>query len=314
MACGAHLGILLICFVQAEHVCCLWATKAPRQNGNARVGFSQQSSVFGGSHPQNGLVQPSGHLGLARRRSSSSSLGTDAAVGSASSWRFPSSGLGEAAPRPAERVYASAWLVRGRSESNPDRPTASSQKPTGPKKMPKKPQTDISAAAGSLISESETPDSKVPRSGRRGTPPAGKHQSGRFGPNAIPARTKTSASGAARRVSSRRGPVASLPSYLSPLREERTRKAPSKASVSAGVLRASGRAVSPTGAHDIPQRFGGFAIRRLREPAHRKKVGVWRPRQAYVAPQRHSSSNRPTPVQRVHPNAIRMRLRAPPGL
>ncbi|KAL6100101.1 uncharacterized protein ACO6RY_01776 [Pungitius sinensis] len=267
MACGALLGILLICFVQAEHVCCLWATKAPRQNGNARVGFSQQSSVFGGSHPQNGLVQPSGHLALARRRSSSS-LGTDAAVGSASSWRFPSSGLREAAPRPAERVYASAWVVRGSSESNPDRPTASSQKPNGPKK----PQTDISAAAGSLISESETPDSKVPRSGRRGTPPAGKHQSGRFGPNAIPARTKTSASGAARRVSSRRGPAASRPSYFSPLREERTRKAPGKGSVRAGVLRA--------GAHDIPQRFGGFAIRRLREPAQRKKVGIWRPRQA----------------------------------
>ncbi|XP_028256048.1 uncharacterized protein LOC114432318 [Parambassis ranga] len=60
MACGLCLGIVLICLVQAEHVCCLWARDAQSsqiQNGNAYVGFSQQDGRYGGTYPQNEFRQ-----------------------------------------------------------------------------------------------------------------------------------------------------------------------------------------------------------------------------------------------------------------
>ncbi|KAG7500514.1 hypothetical protein JOB18_021168 [Solea senegalensis] len=64
MARGIHLGMLLI-LVQAEHVCCSWATEAhgsQRRNGNTYVGFSQRDggeTRLGGSYPQNKFRQAS---------------------------------------------------------------------------------------------------------------------------------------------------------------------------------------------------------------------------------------------------------------
>nr|XP_040044607.1 uncharacterized protein LOC120826411 [Gasterosteus aculeatus aculeatus] len=317
MACGALLRILLICLVQAERVRCLWAAKAPRQNGNMHVGFSQHSSVFGGNYPENGPEQTSGYVGSAQR----GSFGADAGVGSVYSQRFPSNHYRQTSSQPAKRVYSAAGSVRSSSESKPaNRPTTNLKK-QNVQRTPKKANCDVSA--GSSISQyDQTPNGKVTWLGQRETPRAAKHQFSLFDPsaaepNTVPARTQTSASGAGRRASPRRGPAASRPSYFSALQDEWTRKAPGRASVNARVLPASGsggagnsgRVSHLTGAHDIPPQFGGFAIRHLREPAD-QKVGVRRPQQVHVAPQRPSSSHKP-PVHRVHPAATRMRLRPP---
>ncbi|TNN45084.1 hypothetical protein EYF80_044729 [Liparis tanakae] len=46
----------------------------------------------------------------------------------------------------------------------------------------------------------------------------------------------------------------------------------------------SGQGFAPSRTYNIPQRFGGFAIRRLKEPADQKVVGVMKPQKSYMRP------------------------------
>lgn len=46
----------------------------------------------------------------------------------------------------------------------------------------------------------------------------------------------------------------------------------------------SGQRFAPTTTYNIPAQFGGFAIRRLKEPAGKKKVALRKPAQVYTAP------------------------------
>ncbi|XP_061902298.1 uncharacterized protein LOC133649665 [Entelurus aequoreus] len=64
MACGIHLGLLVICLVQAEHARCLWAQEAQRQSDNAYVGYLQQGLARG--NPQNQFRQASSVLASAQ--------------------------------------------------------------------------------------------------------------------------------------------------------------------------------------------------------------------------------------------------------
>ncbi|XP_068429176.1 uncharacterized protein [Clinocottus analis] len=100
----------------------------------------------------------------------------------------------------------------------------------------------------------------------------------------IPVRTRTSASGAARRVSSsRRSKARNDPSRT------RTPYASNLVPVKVGNLpasgpsreEASGQGSSGSRTHNIPQRFGGFAIRRLKKPADQEEASV---RQRPLAP------------------------------
>ncbi|XP_068590397.1 uncharacterized protein [Cebidichthys violaceus] len=312
MACGVHLGILLICLVQAELVRSLWAARDQRQNGNTHVGFSQQGGRFGGNDLQNQLRQASGPLQPVK---------------------------------PAKSGYASVMLAQSGSESKPNRPTTKSNQ-DNVQKMPKKHIFGLSVASGSSLSKyHQTPISK--KRTQQGTPSTGNYQSsssgslqsprgghsfkaaahqsaaqkasavsktpgrgypksmrspslssdGAAGPQRIPARTKTSASGPAVKVSSHRGSAASKPSYFSSLQNERTRNKPSRTGnptpnklvpVNVGSLPdsgTSGQRFAPTRTYKIPQLFGGYAIRRLKEPTDQKEVSVGKPKQAYVAPQ-----------------------------
>ncbi|XP_034401476.1 uncharacterized protein LOC117739274 [Cyclopterus lumpus] len=385
MACGVHLGILLICLVQAEHVRCLWATQAQRPNGNTYVGFTPQGSGFGGSYPQNQLRHASGSLGSAQN----SSLNTDP-IGSGSSQRFPNSGYTQTLSQPAKSGYDSVKLVQSSAQSKPNwRTTKLNWEHL--QSMPKKRIFGLSAsiAGGSSLSKyDQTPISKkrtLPV--QQGTPSKSNHRSsssesfqgpresysfkpyshqtaaqkalvntglmgstmkysrpssgGAAEPRRIPVRTKTSASSPARRVSSLRGSAASKPSRFSSLQNERTRNNPSQTEawerysskvvpVNARNLPASrtssvgtsGQGFASSTIYQIPQRFGGYAIRRLKEPAQQKEVSVGKtPQQAYVAtqrlslqqqaftaPQLSSASSKPK-VQRVHPEAKWMMVR-----
>ena len=141
---------------------------------------------------------------------------------------------------------------------------------------------------------SETPAS----SGRKGYSKSMKSSSlssdGAAASRRIPVQTKTSASGAARRVSSRRSSVGSKPRndpsqtragtpYPSKLVPVNVRNLPASGTSS---VETSGQGFAPSRIHNIPQRFGGYAIRRLKEPADQKEVSVRKQQQTYVAPQR----------------------------
>ncbi|XP_038581385.1 uncharacterized protein LOC119907769 [Micropterus salmoides] len=119
MACGVHLGILLICFI--DHVCCLWATEAQSsqsQNGNRYVGISQQDvgpGRPGGNYPQNQLRQAYVSQGSAQ----SSSLNTNTAVSRGYSRGLFSSGYPQALSQSAQGGYASVVPER-RAGSKPN--------------------------------------------------------------------------------------------------------------------------------------------------------------------------------------------------
>lgn len=70
--------------------------------------------------------------------------------------------------------------------------------------------------------------------------------------------------------------------------------------------RTSAQRFAPTRTHNIPERFGGYAIRRLKEPAD--KVSVRKPQQTYTAPSQQSVSNMPQ-VQSVHQQTKWKRMR-----
>uniref|UniRef100_UPI0037E8A170 activating signal cointegrator 1 complex subunit 2 homolog n=1 Tax=Semicossyphus pulcher TaxID=241346 RepID=UPI0037E8A170 len=50
---------------------------------------------------------------------------------------------------------------------------------------------------------------------------------------------------------------------------------------------------APTRTHSIPERFGGFAIRRLKDPDDQKEAGNRHPQQTYTAPSAQSGSYKP---------------------
>ncbi|XP_035536807.1 uncharacterized protein LOC118342397 [Morone saxatilis] len=117
MACGVHLGILMMCLVQAEHVRCLWASQAQsshRQNGNIYVGLSQQDGglrQLGGNYPQNQLRQAS---------SQSSGFNTDAAVNSGYSQGLSSRDYTQTLSQPAQSGYPSVRFVQSSSLLKPN--------------------------------------------------------------------------------------------------------------------------------------------------------------------------------------------------
>ncbi|KAF3707740.1 hypothetical protein EXN66_Car000913 [Channa argus] len=113
MACGVHLGILLVCLVQAEHVCCLWASQA---QSDTYVGFSQQDNGLkkpGGSSPQNGFRQASVSTGSAQNSD------RETAVISGHSQRFSSSETSKNVPQEAYNSKALVGLVASSLESKP---------------------------------------------------------------------------------------------------------------------------------------------------------------------------------------------------
>ncbi|TMS18125.1 hypothetical protein E3U43_010451 [Larimichthys crocea] len=138
MDCGVHLGILLMCLVQAEHVRCLWAAEAQssqRQSGNRYVGFSQQDSGlkrFGGRYPQNQL-----------RQAQSSSFNTDTAVSSSHSQGLSNRGYTQTLSQPAQSGHPSVKLVQSSLLSKPN------SRPVKAQEVPKRKFTGLSTAIAS---------------------------------------------------------------------------------------------------------------------------------------------------------------------
>ncbi|KAM8766738.1 uncharacterized protein AB9X84_005866 [Acanthopagrus schlegelii] len=359
MACGVHLGILLICLVQAEHVRCSWSKQAQssqRQNSNAYVGFAQQQSGQGrlaSNYPQNQL-----RLASAQSRSFNTELA--ASSGRRFSQVYSSGGDTNFHSQPTQSGHSSVGLVQSSSLSKPNWRPAKSNRANAQTAPKNSFGLSTAIASGSSVSKYKKPNDSANVSKKRtwpvqqGTAHVGKYvssssaavQSPRSLSSAAPAsywprsyvpvksssrvsvgapalQMQTSATARARRVSSHRGSKASKPSRFSPPQNERSVNNPSQteagnryksklfqptggnaqgsqslpasqkqnvqprsytstklsASESSGTG-ASGQRFAPTRTYDIPDRFGGFAIRRLKEPAD-QKVSVREPQQSY---------------------------------
>ncbi|XP_029299261.1 protein FAM186A-like isoform X13 [Cottoperca gobio] len=274
MACGVHLGIFLLCFIQAEHVRCLWASQAQKQNDNTYVGFSQQQRGFG-HYPQNQVRQAS------PSSARSSSLSAQSAVIGGSSRRLNQV---NAQKSPTGHIFGlSSSIVSGSSMSKYDQSS-------------KTPVYSPAMQSSTLFSES----APVP------------HKS--------PPRTKTSSSAMGKRVSKefksstfskphaglqpRRHKLSStkqIPSSTNSLQASWNREGNLHASGS-GSAGTSGKLFAPTKTHNIPQRFGGAIIRRLKNPVN-QIMSVGKPQrkasqQTYVPPQRKASQQTYVPPQR----------------
>lgn len=108
--------------------------------------------------------------------------------------------------------------------------------------------------------------------------------------------------------------IPSSPSSLQASWNSRTstqgaRNLPASGSGGAGT---SGQRFAPTRTHSIPQRFGGFAIRRLRDPADQKEESGGKPQQTYMAPSQQTASYKPQ-VQSVHQASKWKRMRPRQG-
>ncbi|XP_071060848.1 muscle M-line assembly protein unc-89-like isoform X1 [Pseudochaenichthys georgianus] len=308
MTCGVHLGIVLIVLVQAEHVRCLWASKAAQSKNNTYVGFRQNNREAGDDYLQNRL-----------RPALSRNLDVPSAVGSRFSWGPSTGGYTQTVSQPAKSGLAKVRLVQGSSVSKPNL-----------NRVPKRRVYGLSTAIAGSYSLSKSSNKDEGKS-------SSLFGAGAPEPNQIPARTKTSSSVRAKPVSKTDKPsrpsASKNPSQtevVNPYKlfsgnagnARRSYKATSMASsygtslesnVGNGPIfkprsystsydskssreRTSGKKLAPTKTHIIPDKFGGYAIRRLKAPGQ-EKVSVRKPQQAYqtpikayVAPQRQATN------------------------
>ncbi|XP_071060853.1 uncharacterized protein [Pseudochaenichthys georgianus] len=328
MTCGVHLGIVLIVLVQAEHVRCLWASKAQSKINNTYVGFRQNNREAGDDYLQNRL-----------RPALSRNLDIPSAVGSRFSWGPSTGGYTQTVSQPAKSGLAKVRLVQGSSVSKPNL-----------NRVPKRRVYGLSTAIAGSYSLSKSSNKEEGKS------------SSLFGagdpePNQIPARTKTSSSVRAKLVSKTDKPsrpsASKNPSQtevVNPYKlysgnagnARRSYKATSMASSYGTSLESnvgngpifkprsystsydskssregtSGKKLAPTKTHIIPDRFGGYAIRRLKAPGQ-EKVSVRKPQQAYqtpikayVAPQRQATNQAYNAPNKAH-NAPNKAYNAP---
>ncbi|XP_041867256.1 uncharacterized protein LOC121656289 [Melanotaenia boesemani] len=299
MVCGLGLGVLLV-LVQAEHVCCSWATKAwSSQDSNA--GFSQHDGrlrKLDGSFPQNQVR----HVLVSPRAFQRSSLSTETAVHSGSGPGLPTSSYKAAHTQPA---WSSVRLQSSLVSKPSWQPTSSTR--VNAQAVPKQ-LFGLSTAIASGSSVSKNQDiggigQKGAWPAQQGTLRASKYPSGagQTGLNAIlfspvgpaphgsPARMQTYARAPAKKVLINRGSKSSSfspragKSYMSQLYPGTGTKTQESYKPSSTVG-ASGPGFAPVSVYEIPQRFGGSPIRRLRDPAEQDQMRIQKPQQTPTAP------------------------------
>ncbi|TNN84312.1 hypothetical protein EYF80_005305 [Liparis tanakae] len=179
------------------------------------------------------------------------------------------------------------WPVQQGTQSTSNHRSSSSESFLGPNDSFKPNSHQTSAQKSSVNSETPADTGAMGYS----TPMKSSRQSsaGAAEPRRVPVRTKTSASAPARRVSSRRGSAASKRTgawkpYSSKVVPVDARNRPASGTSSAGT---SGQDFAPSVIQQIPERYGGYAIRRMKEPADQKEGSLGK-HQAYVAPRRKS--------------------------
>ncbi|KAK5884048.1 hypothetical protein CesoFtcFv8_020314 [Champsocephalus esox] len=309
MTCGVHLGIVLIVLVQAEHVRCLWASQAAQsKNNNTYVGFRQNNWEAGDNYLQNGL-----------RQARSRNLNIPSAVGSRFSWGPSTGGYTQTVSQPAKSGLAKVRLVQGSSVSKPNLNrvpkrryhglsgaivgsgslSKSSNKDEGkssslfgagapePNQTPARTKTSSSVRA-KLVSKTDKPSR--PSASKNPSQTEVVHPYKLFSGNAGNARgsykatSMASSYGTSLESNVGNGPMVKPRSYSTSYDSKSSREG------------TSGKKLAPTKTHIISDKFGGYAIRRLKAPGQ-EKVSVRKPQQtyqtpikAYVAPQRQATN------------------------
>ncbi|KAJ4927845.1 hypothetical protein JOQ06_015647 [Pogonophryne albipinna] len=281
MTCGVHLGIFLIVLVQAEHVRCLLASQAAQsQNNNTYVGFRQNNREAGVNYLQN------------RRRN----LNIPSAVGSRFSWGPSTGGYTQTVSQPAKSGLAKVSAIVSSDSlsksSNKDTGKSSSLFGAGapePNQTPARTKTSSSVRA-KLVSKTDKPSCPSAPKNHSQTEVVNPYKSKLFSGNAGNARgsdkatSMTSSYGTALESNVGNDPIFKPLSYSTSYNSKSSREG------------TSGKKFAPTKTHFIPDKFGGYAIRRLKAPGQ-EKVSVRKPQQsyqtpikAYVAPQRQATN------------------------
>ncbi|XP_061674886.1 uncharacterized protein LOC133500340 [Syngnathoides biaculeatus] len=261
MACGIYLGVLLLCYLQAEHVRCLWASR--QAQGKTYVGFVQDG---GGSDPRRAGKAPQNQFRQAAQVRAPVQSGSSAEV-SAQGGK-PSSGGGG---------YSSLKVVRRR-------PVAVSLKKAVPVKPQRVSLSTAIASSGSL-SRFNPPKSDLavgplqrfqkPNSGQRAEKSSGFFSTS-YGKRKFLANMRTSANGAATKVLIGQKPARlqkTFPNHNQGHHVGQSNKA-QQASGGRSGAGSDGERYAPTNVLIIPSRYGGFPIRRLKDPASQKKQKV----------------------------------------
>ncbi|XP_077364248.1 uncharacterized protein LOC144008069 [Festucalex cinctus] len=252
MACGVYLAVLLICLLRAEHVRCLWASQEAQ--GKTYVGFVQGDGSTGNS-PQNQFRQVSHVQALAQ---SGSSTGVSANGYQQPQW---SSSLGG---------YSSLKVVRRR-------PVATVAKEAVPKTF----RLSNAVASSGSVSRFKAHKSNLAVEQPAGLkkPDGGDHSPEKsssmflpgYGTRKFLANMQTSANGAATRVLIGQKPERHhRKTYKNHKGQMGSQSKLQRVSSGSSEVGSNGQRYAPTDVLVIPSRFGGFPIRRLKEPKTHK--------------------------------------------
>ncbi|XP_017293477.1 uncharacterized protein LOC108248929 [Kryptolebias marmoratus] len=339
MTCGLGLGILVIFFVQAEHICCFWSKEAQSiQSSNTYADFPPKSRLIkSGSNPQDqvrqGFISP--------QSTQSRSFNTLLAVGSGSGPGLLARGSTQAVSQPR---LSSVRLVQSSPVFKTNRQKQSSPRGNAPNVPKQSFGFSTTVAGGTIVSQRRNSlknpsdismrswptqqgtlrSSKYPSSSSRSilgpresysfrpvspqsaaqTPhraaakiPSTYSQTGSSavlfdpvapGPRGRSVQMRTYARGPARRVSTSHRAEVSRARSFSPQTQAwkpygnvegskpRTLLQTYKTSHKLAVPRSStvgrpAQGFAPATVYEIPENFGGFSIRRLKEPAVQKQ-------------------------------------------
>ncbi|XP_026155994.1 uncharacterized protein LOC113126253 [Mastacembelus armatus] len=304
MACGVHLGIMLVCLVQAEHVCCLWATQgqsSQRRNGNRYVGFLHQGSGLKrlyGSHPQNQFRQASVSTGSVQ----SSSLNTETVLNMGYGHGLPSSGYTQSLSlqkSPSADVKTSVYygqkrvplstkcsgLFSGEALVEHQNSGWMQTSATAPGRRVSLRHRAVAAKLSSL------PSAQNPSQLQAGKlyhhEPLGESVESstelQYKQNGVitlhPYKVNIPPSKRLSYTASEKSPSSMISN------QDSWNRTPIQGDCN---LPASGHGTAqhfaPTKTYGIPQRFGGYIIRRLKNPADQSEVSVQKPQQTFVFP------------------------------
>ncbi|XP_077599731.1 uncharacterized protein LOC144214885 [Stigmatopora nigra] len=257
MACGIYLGVLLVYLLQAEHVICSWASQEAR--GMTYVGFGQ----YGDGHLRRKEILPQNNFRQAAMARASAQSGSDGL----------SRAHGLANPRSA---YSSLKMVR-------PRPAAAN---VAVPKKPKRPYLSSPVASSGSVS----------RHHQRASHPTGRKDAGLergggevrssiflpgYGKRKFLAGMKTSAKGTASKVQMGQETVRWRQASPKHSRGQMSFKSQRQWRQWPGADR---RLSSPMDVLIIPERYGGFPIRRLKEPKP-PKVALGRSAARHLRPE-----------------------------
>ncbi|XP_061616732.1 uncharacterized protein LOC133471300 [Phyllopteryx taeniolatus] len=252
MACGIYLGVFLICFLQAEHVRCLWASREAQ--GKTYVGFVQDYDGAGGPRRDGGT-------GKAHQNQFRQAAQARASVQSGSGTGVSVDSYQRSEQLSSQGGYSSLKVVRRR-------PVAAPLKKAVPVKPERAFLSTAIASSGSLSRFKPHTGLKKPISGDHSKSSSSLFATG-YGKRKFLANMQTSAKGAAVKVSIGQKPGRHQKKTYNYYNRGQVGVQSKKEQWASGG-QSDRQRYAPTNVLIIPNRYGGVSIRRLKDPASQK--------------------------------------------